>query len=481
MKRRIELGLAALAFAAGCRTAEPEDAAAGVVAGYADDARRAAATAAAAPQTDSLTEIEAKVLAIRKAWDERLAAPERLAPFLDFTTPRMRELRATAAAGADALAAALGKELTLDAALAAAFERNPALHAAQRELAATIEQYAQVTYVDTILRQYTAFLNEAGIRAGMDRNFPFPGTLELKAAVVGHAVEAAQARYEGALRDLVTDVRVAYAEFVYLGRALGSTRDTLRFLEQLEATARGKLAAGTAEKSHVLQTQVEISALENDLVTLAQRRDTVGARLNALLDLPPASPLAEPAPTEPEPFPPALEPLFDRALQEQPDVRLAQARADRMATMIELAEKAAYPELAAGFEGSRPRAKPDPWFGSKEAYLRESREVERAARARVVAVRDHARFLVKDAYTQLDTARRLRALYRDVQLSQARQAYDDAAAGYAADRVEFLNVIDALRRWLRFLLDADRALRDYHEAHARLESAIGGPAVRKGK
>ena len=55
------------------------------------------------------------------------------------------------------------------------------------------------------------------------------------------------------------------------------------------------LAAGTAQKAHVLQTQTEISAFENDLITLTQRRETVRARLNTLLDLPPATPLAEPA------------------------------------------------------------------------------------------------------------------------------------------------------------------------------------------
>jgi outer membrane protein TolC len=54
-------------------------------------------------------------------------------------------------------------------------------------------------------------------------------------------------------------------------------------------------------------------------------------------------------------------------------------------------------------------------------------------------------------------------------------------AGYAADRVDFLNVVDALRRWLRFLLASDRALRDYHVAHARLEAAMGAPVSRVGK
>ena len=189
----------------------------------------------------------------------------------------------------------------------------------------------------------------------------------------------------------------------------------------------------------------------------------------------------------------AATPLQARATKEQPEILAAQARAARMATMIELAEQATFPELSPGLStmeapshetaGSakerepfqtRPKVKPDPFFGSKEAYLREARERQRAARERIEAVRNATAYRVTRAWNDLDTARLLFELYRDVQLAQAEQAYADASAGYATDRVEFLNVIDALRQWLRFLLDGDRAVRDLHRAHARLESAVGG-------
>ncbi len=463
-------------------------------------------TSAGGPEApgESLTDFEAQVLQIRNDWQNRLGAPESMLTFYDFASPEMTKLRETASG--DEFPGSIENEVTLDMLLAAAFVRNPELRAAQKQLQGTVEQYSQVTYLDTILRQYVSFLRTLNTRIGptlpmdqVQKRFPFPGTLELKAAVVGHAVEASRALYEAALRDLVTNIRVAYAEYVFLAQAIVLTRETLGYLEQLEATVRGKLAAGTAQKAHVLQTQVEISSLENELITLDQNRETVRARLNTLLDLPPDSPLGVPQDYEMKAYPKTLDALTTRALQEQPDIRLADARAARMAAMIELAEQATYPELSAGFaymadlsqatQGSgrdrdafstRPKVKPDPWFGSKESYLREVRESERAALAKATAMRDHTLFRVKDAHVKLNTARRLFALYRDVQISQAEQAYSDAAASYSADRVEFLNVIDALRRYLGFLLASDRAKRDYHQAYARLESAVGGPLDRKG-
>ena len=77
------------------------------------------------------------------------------------------------------------------------------------------------------------------------------------------------------------------------------------------------------------------------------------------------------------------------------------------------------------------------------------------------------------AVNALDTARSLRDLYRKVQLAQARQAYEDAFSSYGVDRAEFMDVIDALRQWLRLRLDADGADRDIQKAYAQSERAVG--------
>jgi outer membrane protein TolC len=175
-----------------------------------------------------------------------------------------------------------------------------------------------------------------------------------------------------------------------------------------------------------------------------------------------------------------------------PEIRAIQARVQRMTTMIELAEQTAYPPNSAGLStmaplshatlGSgkaqepfttRPKSTPDPWFGMKDAYLREARDGVHAAEARLQAIRNETYFAIESDRVEVQTARRLLALYRDVQLEQAEQAYRDALAGYAADRIEFLNVIDTVRRWLQFQLAADQALRDVHIGHARLEGTVG--------
>jgi outer membrane protein TolC len=309
---------------------------------------------------------------------------------------------------------------------------------------------------------------------------------------VKHAVEEARARYAGTVRDVVVEARALFARYVFVQRAIEISEAMLEYLAQLEEAARGKLSAGSGPKGAVIQVQVEIAALRNDLATLRQDQQVMRADIARLVDLPSDTKIGPPTPSSLPALPTSVKALREQSLKGQPDVQAAEARVRLMQTMIELAEQTAYPAFSPGLStmagishetagsdrerepfSTRPKVKPDPWYGSKEAYLREARESSRAAVAMAVDVRNQTAFSVESAHAALRTAQRLHRLYRDVQLAQAEQAYRDAAAGYVADEVEFLNVVDSLRRWLRFQLEADRAVRDLHTAHARLEGAVG--------
>jgi outer membrane protein TolC len=456
-------------------------------------------TATEAAPDGQLGELEARTRAIMNEWDERLTRPESLVHVLDFASPRDTSLQEAAVAAS--FPGTLEKGLAERQLVVSAFARSPVVRSAFLKLRASLNQYAQVTYLDTILSQYASFQRTSRKRVGMplagdriDQNFPFPGSIELKAALVKHSVEEARAKYAATVRNVVVGARVLFARYVFVGSALRISEAMLQYLVQLEDAARGKLEAGSGSKGTVIQVQVEISNLRNKLVTLQQDQHMLQADMARLLDIDLDTKIGPP---EPRPLPSVdtdSAGLRAAALENQPDIQIADARVRRMQTMIELAEQSAYPALSPGLstmEGishatggsdkdrepfsTRPKIKPDPWFGTKEAYLREARESARAAVSRAEAARNETAFSVESALAQYETAKRLHTLYRDVQLAQAEQAYRDAASGYAASRVEFLNVVDSLRRWLGFQLEADRAERDMHMSHARLEGALGRP------
>ncbi|MCK5331724.1 MAG: TolC family protein, partial [Candidatus Marinimicrobia bacterium] len=46
-------------------------------------------------------------------------------------------------------------------------------------------------------------------------------------------------------------------------------------------------------------------------------------------------------------------------------------------------------------------------------------------------------------------------------------------AAYISEKLDFLNLVDAQRRYLQFLLESERSLVQYQKAYARLEYLAG--------
>lgn len=454
---------------------------------------------AGTPEDDAVRAFGQSVEALRAAWaTARTADPETgLATGRDLRTPAMEALRARTLT--PEFPASLAAGVPLATVEAAAYERHPGLAAARLTVQSRVEQFAQVAHLETLLEQYASFVRDARLGIGMalpgdrlDFHFPAPGTLELKAAVVRHAVAEARAGLAKEVGEVLRDARIAHARLVDLEASERILADVLGLLEQVAESAHGRLAAGTGSKTAVLQAQVEVSKVRTDLVTLRREQEVTRARLRALMDLGPDVGLGPAGPSPLPPRPPALGNLLAEARAVQPDLLRLQARVDRMTAMIALAERTTYPGpspnlgemrgLGTATGGSdrerdplapKPKVWTDPWLGAKDAWIAESRTALRAAQARLEAARNHTRLQVESAVAARDTAQRVHELYRDVHLAQAQQAYEDAAAAYRAARGGFLEVLDALRRLLAFRLESEHAQAEVRAAHARLVEAVG--------
>jgi len=461
-----------------------------------------AAASVKPPLTVQIDAMIAQVERVKRNLEKMLEDTAGVVSFRDFGSAE-RKAALEAARDPERLAALVADGLTIEEVEALVFARNPRIGAAEKELRSAIERYPQVVYVEVLLAQYTTFLAELALGVGpqfqkdpVALKFPIPGVLALKTDLVSREVDLARERFVKEVRDRIVEAHEAFFELWYLRRALGLEKEILGYLRDLERTVSSRLEAGRAEKSQVLQVQVEISSLEDELITLDEELKTTRSKLRELLDLPPEAPLGDPSYEGDVPRQPTdMKALYAKAAAERQEIRLARIKVRRVETAIELAEKMTYPDWTLGlgyFEGLRPvgpRRRPTGvtpegftprppqartfWFGQSEAYLREVRQLRLSLLKALEAERRSAEFLVREQCFALDEAGRRLRLYEDVLLSQARQAYRDTLAAYEGDTVDFLNVIDTLRQWLRFELERDRARRDDLVAFVRLEAAVG--------
>ena len=237
----------------------------------------------------------------------------------------------------------------------------------------------------------------------------------------------------------------------------------------------------------VLKAQVELGRLEDQLRSLRQQRRPVAARLNAALGRTATASIAVP-----DSLPMAALDLDEEVLKARlqaanPTLQMRQVQARVQSLGVELAGKQFYPDLTVsldyihiGDRGANPLMAMATlnlplWRSSYEAGERAAKLSHQAALQGVVDEENRlAAELELALYKQRDAQSRS-ALYRDSLLPKAEQALNVTQRAFAADRSDFLAVIDAQRTLLEFQLAYERARTDQALHWAEIEKLVGEP------
>ena len=449
-----------------------------------------------------LSEVEAKVLEYQERWQAQLES-ETPVPnlFYDLSTDAMKAHRQLAASPGEARVH-LAQPITLELLVALGYEWNPGLKSAREKIRVVLEQYPQAVYLENVLRQYNAFTKQLDTKVGplthkemIAMKFPFPGTLALKGQIITEDVRIAQKEFEIALRDLVTEIKLAYYDYLFVTEATRINEENQKLLQQMIAIAQAKFRVGQGKYSNVIMAQVELSKLANVIITLEQQRETIIARLNTLLNVSADVPLGIPVPIEEERVVSTLDELYALAVQKRQEIQKQKLMISKMGLAVEMAKQMAYPDPTLGasyFEnrsiGDLKHTQKMPMtfmtqrtlnpknaagFGHRDSYIYEMDVKIEAMAHRIEKLETDLRFVVKKHHFGMETANRSIRLYRQTLLPQAQQALDAANIAYQAAQIDFLSFLDAQRTLLNLRIEEQRALRDYHQHLVQLEQAVG--------
>lgn len=397
----------------------------------------------------------------------------------------------------------LKEDAQLNDYLAYAALNNPQLEAAFNRWKAALEMVSQARTLPDPRFNYGYFIQEVETRVGpqeqrvgLSQMFPWFGKLKLRGEAALEGANAAQQRYEAAKLKLFDEVKQAYYELYYLGRAIGIAEENVELLKYFEELARSKYEAGTALHADVIKAQVELDRLRDRLRTLLDVKQPTLARLNAALNRPSDAPL--PWPTN---FPPAQISTNTPALVEQlraanPELKSLDFLAEKEKANIALAKKEFYPDVTLGVDyvdtgnalnPATPDSGKDPvmagfsvniplWWGKYRAGVREA---ESRYTATLQERQDRANLLTTDlklALFKYQDAERKIALYRDALIPKADENVKVIQRSFEAGKSDFLSLIDAERILLEFQLTYERAVANREQGLSTVEKLVGGGA-----
>lgn len=383
-------------------------------------------------------------------------------------------------------------QLSLEEAIRIAVQDNPEIKAARKRWEAARARIAQEATPEKPRVDFERMYgpkNKDVISGAEEKNIaisqevPFPTTLYLKGKKASQEARMKEAAYHAKELDVLARVRTAYAMLYLSHHAIHIFEENVDLMRRFARAAEAKYAAGKVPQADALKAQVELSKMLNELVTLEQERETNRAMLNTLLNRTASEPL-EIVEIKPALFSESLEQLESMALASRPDLKEASAALESSQTGVALGRSDYLPDVMLQYRRRDMRMGVDShdamlgltvplYFWKQSAMVREAKADRDMAWAEYDAMKNMTLFDVKNLSVKAKTAFRMIELYHTSVLPQSEQALRVAEAGYRADKINFLELLDAVRSYLNFRLEHYEHIAAYEQFRAELERVVG--------
>ncbi|MBZ0161078.1 MAG: TolC family protein [bacterium] len=403
--------------------------------------------------------------------------------------------------GLGGVAAAEEEMLRLQPLVQEALAANPEIRAEEKRWDAARERPPQEGSLDDPMLSFEienlptnsfAFTQEDMTmkKLSISQAFPFFGKLGLRSEVAQREANAIGQGYRDKRNEIVRRVKEIFYELYAIERSLEIVEKNRELLREFVKIAETKYSVGKGIQQDVLKAQVELSKLLDEQIRLEQSRQAAGARLNAILNRPPQTPLGRTEEVSKAELTMELKELQTGALENRPLLKGLQEEIERSKAANTLARKRYFPDLtmslgyafredsaiakrsdffSAGFAINIPiyfRTKQDRQVAETSALINSVREQYQAARNEVFS-------MVKELVADIEKGHKLIDLLETGLIPQARLSLDSAVAGYQVGKVDFLTLLDNRVTLFNFEKEYYRTMGEYQMSLARLEWVVG--------
>tara|TARA_R110002111_G_scaffold247140_5_gene310195 strand:+ start:6635 stop:8137 length:1503 start_codon:yes stop_codon:yes gene_type:complete len=329
---------------------------------------------------------------------------------------------------------------------------------------------------------------------GASQMIPWLGKLNAEEQRACFEAFAVRADYLAERLQVIAAVRTGWYRLYVIDRQIATAKANQQLLRSLIDVANAQVATGTATQGDVLLGTLELSKLEERLLTYRKLRVAVQAEVNRLVARDADIPVI--VVEDLEITVPALssKAIYQSALSSQPEIQAAQLRTQASRWGIEVAHLSRRPELtiSANYfvtDGNRPPSSivdvgQDPWsLGAQisiplwkekyDALEDEATWKHLASTNSETELLDRYDALITELLAEARRAEETAELYKETILPQARQTLSADQQSYSRGAVEFDRVIRDYRNLLTLELGYHQAMGELAISLARLSRVIG--------
>jgi outer membrane protein, heavy metal efflux system len=319
------------------------------------------------------------------------------------------------------------------------------------------------------------------------QEIPFPGKRALKGGIAQKEADSEAQAVRAAELRLVAQLKEKYYDLFYVYEAVDLIRRNQELLQQMAKVAEARYSAGKAMQQDIIKAGIEVAILENRLIALEQKKLSIHAEINALLNRPPDAGLGRPETVSTLPSLEPFESLRARALEASPLLQGQRAVIDGRQLNVQSAQKAYYPDfdVMSGYynQGSmkpmwefKVQFNVPLYFGKKQrSGLEEAGATLAEAQRTYRNDQQWLLFRLRDRYVAAEAALKLMNLYSQQVVPQSELALQSSLASYEGGNVDFLTVLSNFSTIREYQMNFFEQRAEYLKALSGLEELAGTP------
>ncbi|MDD5217093.1 MAG: TolC family protein [Candidatus Omnitrophica bacterium] len=390
-------------------------------------------------------------------------------------------------------------ELRLEDLIQEALKRNPDMIAAKAEWLAAKKRVLQAWALPDPKVGMDVMGEMVETRVGPEENrmvvaqqIPFPLKLWERRKAAKEAAKVAEQQYYAVRRDILWQLKSAYYKLYRVDASTDVIRETHELLKKTEKVAESRYASKSAAQRDVAKAQAEVSLSLEQIYMLQQNRESLVAKINALLDRDPLGGLGKTVKPEKPELKMTLIEIINLAVKHRPEVNAGSARKAQSRHEKTLAQMENLPDLDMewSYTWVKNGTTDDPddgknswmiplrinvplWQNRIIPAIQEAQKKVEAAEASLGAAKNLTFYEVKDAYVRYQAAAQIVLLYETAVIPQAELALRSDQSGYESGSTDFLNLLDSERVFLNTKLNYVKFYAEALKGTADLERAAG--------
>jgi outer membrane protein TolC len=388
---------------------------------------------------------------------------------------------------------------TLDEIERIALAENPEIHAASTKVSmaeAHVPTTGKLDDPQFMLRNWQVPLNKpwdynaAQNMLMLSQSLPGPGKRALQTTIAKSDVTEAKDELEMVRLRIRVEVRRAFFGLLLAQEELRIHDQHVDIARQAIEAARIKYTVGKVPQQDVLKAQLAMTRLEEHMIRFDRDAEVARAQMNTLLGRDPATPIRVEGDFGACAELPTGKQLEQLSLQSRPDLKEAQAAAEKSRQEQSLANKAFVPDfnIAGGYmlmpAGNSPRndymiegSVTLPWLNRRkhDAEIGESTVKVTEQDAEVAAMRNAAFGQIEEALAEARAAQRLARVYHDSLEPQAEATLHAAVIAYENNQTGLLDLLDSQMAVIDVNLAWFQSMGEFAASMSDLELAVGAP------